>query len=76
MEISSSEIGVGILTYNRPDYYQQVLESLPIDQIGCLVVVNDGPDSYVSPHQSVDHIILNGSQKGVAKSKNLLLKEY
>jgi GT2 family glycosyltransferase len=74
MEIPSSEIGVGILTYNRPDYYRQVLASVPRNKIGTLVVVNDGENSYVTPQYDVDHIILNKEQKGVAKSKNLLLK--
>jgi len=74
MEISPSEIGVGILTYNRPDYYQQVLASVPRNKIGTLVVVNDGENSYATPQWDVDHIILNKKQKGVAKSKNILLK--
>lgn len=74
MEILSSEIGVGILTYNRPDYYLQVLASIPRNKIGTLVVVNDGENGYATPQWDVDHIILNKEQKGVAKSKNLLLK--
>lgn len=74
MEILSSEIGVGILTYNRPDLYTQVLASIPRNKIGVLVVVNDGENSYATPQWDVDHIILNKCQKGVAKSKNLLLK--
>lgn len=74
MEINSIKIGVGILTYNRPNYYKQVLERIPKDKIGTLVVVNDGVKSYVTPHPKIDHIILNKEQKGVSKSKNLLLK--
>jgi GT2 family glycosyltransferase len=74
MEISPSEIGVGILTYNRPEYYQQVLASVPRNKIGTLAVVNDGELSYALPQLDIDHIILNNTQKGVAKSKNLLLK--
>lgn len=74
MEISPLEIGVGLLTYNRPEYFQQVLASVPRNKIGTLVVVNDGENSYVTPQYGVDHIILNKCQKGVAHSKNLLLK--
>lgn len=74
MEILSSEIGVGILTYNRPEYYRQVLDSIPRDKIGTLVVVNDGENSYVDSHPKIDHFILNKKQKGVSKSKNILLK--
>jgi glycosyltransferase involved in cell wall biosynthesis len=75
MEITSSEIGVGILTYNRPDYYQQVITSVPRDKIGTLVVVNDGENNYATPQYDIDHIILNGRQLGVSKSKNILLQE-
>jgi GT2 family glycosyltransferase len=74
MEISPSEIGVGILTYNRPEYYQQVLASVPRNKVGTLVVVNDGENSYATPQYDIDQVILNNCQKGVAKSKNLLLK--
>jgi glycosyltransferase involved in cell wall biosynthesis len=74
MEISTSEIGVGILTYNRPDYYKQVIKNIPRDKIGTLIVVNDGENGYVKPEPGIDEVVLNLTQKGVSKSKNIILK--
>lgn len=74
MEIAPHTIGVGIITYNRPDYYNQVLQSLPKDKFGFLVVVNDGEHVYVDP-KDAHTVIHNKKQLGVAKSKNKALKE-
>ena len=46
MEKISSGIGVAVITYNRPDYYRQVLASIPRNMIDCLVVVNDTSNSF------------------------------
>jgi len=73
MEVSPSEIGVGILTYKRPDYYRQVLSCIPRQEIGKLIIVNDGEETYVQEFDG-DIVITNGEQLGVAKSKNKLLR--
>jgi len=73
MEKISSGIGVAIITYNRPDYYRQVLASIPRNMIDCLVVVNDGPDVYTGDTDA-DIVIQNNKQLGVSVSKNRALK--
>lgn len=73
MEVSPSVIGVAIITYNRPDYYKQVLESLPNEKFGALVVVNDGENSYVRD-EDAEYVIRNKTRLGVAKSKNIAIK--
>lgn len=37
-----NKIGVGLITYNRPEYYEQCLSSLPKNKIDELIVVKDG----------------------------------
>lgn len=74
MESSSSKIGIGVITYNRPEYYKQVLKSLEsIDNQIRLVIVNDGINSYANESDG-DFVIKNNKQLGVAVSKNLALK--
>ena len=73
METSPSKIGVAIVTYNRPEYYKQVLENLPNDEFGMLVVVNDGTNIYAQD-EDAEIVIKNNAQLGVAKSKNLAIK--
>lgn len=74
METVSSRIGLGIITYNRPDYYKKVFEKIPKNEINFLVVVNDGENVYVDP-KDANTVIHNKQQLGVAKSKNKALKE-
>lgn len=74
MEKTSQKIGVGVITYNRPEYYKRVYSSIPKDQIDFLVVVNDGQDPYVR-EEDANTVIFNNQQLGVAKSKNKALKE-
>ena len=74
METASPKIGVGIITYNRPEYYQKVFNSIPKDKIDFLVVVNDGEFVYVDP-KDANTVIHNKNQLGVAVSKNKALKE-
>jgi hypothetical protein len=74
METIPSKIGVGIITYNRPDYYKLVLNTIPRNKITKLVIVNDGENVYVDP-KDADTVIHNKQQLGVAKSKNKALKE-
>ena len=73
MEIASSNIGIVLLTYNRPDYYAQVLASLPKTEFDTLVIVNDGKNSYIKD-EDANIVIRNNEKLGVAKSKNLGIK--
>jgi GT2 family glycosyltransferase len=73
MEKISSGIGVAIITYNRPDYYKRVLESIPRNMIDFLVVVNDGYDIYTKDNDA-EIVIQTNKQMGVAVSKNYAIK--
>lgn len=74
-------IGVGLLTYNRPDYYAQVYASLPFCRFRELVVVNDGDGYYVPSPQTGQfdqrhHTVIYGeTQRGIAWAKNQALKK-
>ena len=67
------KIGVCITTFNRPEFYKRVLDSIPKHKIDYLVVVNDGINKYVK-QEDADLVILNDTTLGVGKSKNLGLK--
>jgi hypothetical protein len=67
------KIGVAIITFNRPDYYKQVLEKIPKNKIDHLIVINDGKNVYVE-NNDADCVIKNNTQLGVAISKNKALK--
>ena len=69
----NGKIGVGIITYNRPEYYTKVLNNIPKHIIERLVIVNDGEFSYVK-NEDGDCVIQNQAQLGVGKSKNKALK--
>jgi GT2 family glycosyltransferase len=73
MEKISSGIGVAIITYNRPEYYRKVLESIPRNMIDFLVVVNDGYNIYTRDNDA-EIVIQNNKQMGVAVSKNYAIK--
>jgi GT2 family glycosyltransferase len=69
-----SKIGVGLITFNRPEYYKKVLNSIPIKKIDTLVIVNDGENVYVDENDG-NLVLKNLKQLGVSKSKNIALKE-
>lgn len=71
---TSQKIGVGIITFNRPEYYKKVYNSIPKNKIDFLVVVNDGENVYVDP-KDANTVIYNKKQLGVSVSKNKALKE-
>lgn len=65
-----SKIGVGIITYNRPDFFDQCLNSIDSKKINNLIVVNDG-----TPYKSVNApLIQHEKNQGVGKSKNSAFK--
>ncbi|MCK6604254.1 MAG: glycosyltransferase [Ignavibacteriaceae bacterium] len=65
--------GIGIVTFNRPEFFSVLLESLPdADEI---VVVNDGnpyDDEVYSSKKC--HVIQHKGNKGVGRSKNDAMK--
>jgi GT2 family glycosyltransferase len=66
-------IGVGIVTCNRPDFYNKCLASVPEDIF--TVTVNDGKGIEQIPERKNHVFIQNDKNIGVGKSKNLLFKE-
>lgn len=66
-----SKIGVAISTYNRQEYLEDLLNTLPFDRVDHVVVVKDGGgEEYDFNHDSVEYIEFAGNH-GVATSKNM-----
>jgi glycosyltransferase involved in cell wall biosynthesis len=74
----SSNIGVGIITCNRPDFFEQCFKSIPshISGIDHIVIVNDGSNlpslekiKPISQHQKITYI-QNRVNKQVGYCKN------
>ena len=68
-----NKIGVGVVTYKRPDYFKTCINSIP--NVDTLVVVNDGDpyDASLYP-KNVKEIIQHTKNKSVGVSKNELMK--
>jgi len=77
MEFQSGKIGIGILTYDREEYYKQTLQHVydatPDTEKYEILVCNDGENVYVD--QKDPSKIITKKQLGVSKCKNLLLKK-
>jgi GT2 family glycosyltransferase len=75
--MTSPVIGVGIVTYRRPDYYRQVAESV-VEHLSPLAAwvgaVHDGPDPGDYPHVKGMPLRFKATNRGVAAAKNLLLR--
>jgi GT2 family glycosyltransferase len=72
-----NKIGVGIVTYNRPEMLLKLLNGLVLCPIDLLVVVNDGfpfADNYLYNYP-IDKVIQNETNIGVGASKNKLFNE-
>ena len=68
------KIGVGITTCNRPDFLYDCINSLDLDKLDKVVIVNDGaPFDFNNTYKNVDYI-QNEQNLGVAKSRNKLFK--
>ena len=69
----NNKIGVGVVTYKRPEFFQKCINSIP--NVDTLVVVNDGdpysPSLYPS---SVKEVIQHTKNKSVGVSKNELMR--
>ena len=63
----SNKIGLGIMTYKRPDYFKKIFSSVPKNKIDELVVINDG-----TPYDfDIDaNLIQHDTNKGIGISKN------
>lgn len=73
--MNKEKIGVGIITYKRPQYFKKLISTIPFDKIDNIVVVNDDPE--VEPCNCPDlqyHEIINDKNYGVGISKNKALK--
>lgn len=65
-------IGIGIVTCNRPDFYNKCLTSIPEEFF--VVTVNDG--NPITSLNRKNHVFINNeSNLGVGKSKNILFKK-
>ncbi len=68
-----NKIGVGVVTYKRPDYFKTCINSVP--NVDTLVVVNDGDPYDASLYPSkVKEVIQHKKNKSVGVSKNELMK--
>ena len=67
----SNKIGLGIMTYKRPDYFKKIFSSVPKEAVHELVVVNDG-----TPYDfDIDAtLIQHETNKGIGVSKNDAMK--
>lgn len=61
------KIGLGIITYNRPDYFKKIFSSIPLYAVDEIVIVNDG-----TPYGEEMHVphIQHEKNMGVGRSKN------
>lgn len=69
------KIGIGIITYKRPQYFKKLISTIPFDRVNDVVVVNDDPSA--EPCDCPDkeyHEIINEQNFGVGISKNRALK--
>lgn len=69
----NNKIGVGCVTYKRPDYFKKCIDSIP--NVDTLVVVNDGDayDPSIYPSK-VKEVIQHTKNKSVGVSKNELMR--
>lgn len=70
------KVGLGIVTYNRPEYFDKCIDRVPFGVLDHVVVVNDG-----TPYDPTDkslkekyHLIQNSENRGVSISKNKAMK--
>ena len=67
----NEKIGLGVVTYNRPEYFKKIFASIPLYAVDEIVIVNDGTpygeENYV-------HCIQHETNMGVGISKNDAIK--
>lgn len=69
-----ANIGVGIITCNRPEYLKNLLHTIPICKVSSLVVVNDGDVKNKIDLKFPGVWVQNEQNLGVGKSKNKAMK--
>jgi len=72
-----NRIGVGVITCNREHFLKQCIESIPLDIVDHIVIINDGkplPGEYFKMAVDKVDIIEHEENMGVGKSKNDALK--
>ena len=42
--MQKNKIGIGIITYKRPEFFKNCYNSIPWDKIDIAVILNDGPE--------------------------------
>ena len=61
------KIGIGIITYKRPDFFKHCYNSMPWDSIDVSVIVNDGPEYDLES----EGIVLNDKTTLIQHEKNM-----
>jgi len=67
-------VGVGIITCNRPDFFEKCHKSIKREWYDYLVVVNDGEDIDYKKDDQFHHYIKTNGGEGVGKAKNKALR--
>lgn len=67
------KIGVGVVTFNRPSFFKECINSIP--EVDTLIVVNDGSDypDNIYP-ANIKKLIEHQTNKGVGAAKNQAIK--
>ena len=69
------KIGVGVITCNRPAFFEKCLASIPGDVVDYIVVVNDGdPLPETNVLTGVSKVIQHPKNLGVGRAKNSALR--
>lgn len=71
----NNKIGIGIVSYKRPEMFTKLINSIP-DGIGTICVVNDDPVGYPKAMypSKIKNVITHPRNLGVACAKNNLLR--
>ena len=72
----SNKIGVGVVTCNRREFFQDCINSIPKNEVDTLIVVNDGSQyqgANIPSH--VSEYIQNKQNLGVGESKNIIMRK-
>jgi len=70
----SSKIGVGIITCNRKQFFENCFQSIP-DYVDNVIIVNDGDDMDIAPYHRYDYKYQKTSGKiQVGACKNIAMK--
>lgn len=67
------KIGLGLVTCNRPDFFEKVFASIPLEKISHFIVINDGTPYSKEILEQISTkcvYIQNTTNLGVGKSKN------